>query len=849
MCRIWLIVCLASVLSACSPPKAPIQTAPTPSLPRTPTFAYPAPRIDTQSIQPTSKSSLNTSSTPAYPAPMSSSISFPTIYKYRFVDAQNGWLQTLDGRLLRSEDEGHTWFDVTPDGISIADSFFLDRSTAWVTLANGPYSHTLYRTTDGGRTWGAFDISIYSNLVGFSPFLTFTDAQHGWAVGGADCSNAANGAGCPFPIYQTDDGGQTWSAPETISYPQALLPGSPKYGIPLTIQSPTTIWAASWYYDIPNPITFYLTRDASRTWKKVSIPNAAVERVSGTPGALPTVIPGGPPSFSLQMPTFLSDREGFFATVTQLAGQMVLTVYRTQDGGETWTPAPSPLTLPARVWGINLEFLTREDWYSACFNIQPSQLSICSTHDSGRTWQVIQPEPTIYEAQPPYFVSFQFINANNGWGVLHTRLSNREEQLALYHIQDDGRTWTPLNPSLIPNPTTPNPTLFPTAVVSGLPKETPTPAPAATSTPGSFPSLHWADWIDLQHGWALTVPGDDPARSNRLLKTTDGGSTWKDVTPPHLVTVTGNGIYFTYFPLDAQTLWEVRNPGFSTDEKDQIFHTTDGGQTRESFPAPFVWGTVRFFDTQHGWTVAVPSPPSMGEVWLELYRTSDAGHTWKQLTPPPALGGGDPNLKPGTFHPSNAGFSFQDARTIWLNGMGNFSSSTNTLELSVSRDDAETWQSREVQLPEGLTYDFISVVRFLNEKNGFFYASFTRQGEEGSPVSPGFLVFETTDGGATWKAHPSVEGVKIGDIQFVTPKDWFVNLYYGALLTHDGGQTWRVQMNQPGEILPCIPNFLDGKRGFALIGKLITEDQPYTFNLYQTVDGGDTCRAINPVLK
>jgi hypothetical protein len=88
----------------------------------------------------------------------------------------------------------------------------------------------------------------------------------------------------------------------------------------------------------------------------------------------------------------------------------------------------------------------------------------------------------------------------------------------------------------------------------------------------------------------------------------------------------------------------------------------------------------------------------MGEDFLEIYRTSDAGHTWKQLIPPPALGGGDPNLKPGKFHLSNAGFSFQDARTIWLNGIGNFSSSAHTLELSISRDDAQTWQSKEIRL-------------------------------------------------------------------------------------------------------------------------------------------------------
>jgi photosystem II stability/assembly factor-like uncharacterized protein len=350
---------------------------------------------------------------------------------------------------LRSADGGHTWLDTTPAGIRVANSFFLDRLTAWLTSADGIYSRTLYRTTDAGQNWESFDIPIHYNLVSFSPFLNFTDAKHGWAVGVQDCTNIANGAGCPFPIYQTDDGGQTWSAPKTISYPQALLPGPPKYGIPLTIQSPDVLWVATPFVDISNPIIFYVSRDASRSWKKEIIQNAAAQRTSGKPGAFPTALPGRMPNnIFLLMPTFFSDREGAFATVTQLSDQTILTVYLTKDGGETWTPASNPLTLTGCIWGINIEFLTREDWYTPCFNIQPGQLSILSTYDGSRTWQVIQPNLDIYESQFPYFGSMQFINANDGWGILQTRLSNGEGQISLYRITDGGRTWTPLNPTL-----------------------------------------------------------------------------------------------------------------------------------------------------------------------------------------------------------------------------------------------------------------------------------------------------------------------------------------------------------------------------------------------------------------
>lgn len=83
----------------------------------------------------------------------------------------------------------------------LSDVYFINSDTGWV-AGNG----IILNTTDGGGNWTVQDSSdVYFNAI------TFTDMNHGWAVGYMD--GAYYGA-----IYHTIDGGQTWYLSDSTRY-------------------------------------------------------------------------------------------------------------------------------------------------------------------------------------------------------------------------------------------------------------------------------------------------------------------------------------------------------------------------------------------------------------------------------------------------------------------------------------------------------------------------------------------------------------------------------------------------------------------------------------------------------
>jgi hypothetical protein len=247
----------------------------------------------------------------------------------------------------------------------------------------------------------------------------------------------------------------------------------------------------------------------------------------------------------------------------------------------------------------------------------------------------------------------------------------------------------------------------------------------------------------------------------------------------------------------------------------------------------------------HGWAIASPNVGA-GNAWMELYQTFDGGQTWTQLMPPPAFGGGAANLTPGYFYISSSqGFSFQDPTTIWLGGGYLY---TNILTLIYSQDSGNTWQSQELALPDGLQDMKASVPVFLNSKDGFFSVQYKRPSTPGIEAQPGLLIFATKVGGASWIVRSRLEGVDSYRIDFVTQTDWYAYLADQLLATHDGGQTWQAQAFPTTKYGDCRPNFVDGKHGWASVGQS-TSGTENRNSLFRTDDGGETCEAVNPVLK
>jgi hypothetical protein len=188
------------------------------------------------------------------------------------------------------------------------------------------------------------------------------------------------------------------------------------------------------------------------------------------------------------------------------------------------------------------------------------------------------------------------------------------------------------------------------------------------------------------------------------------------------------------------------------------------------------WDPIAFGDSI-AWirTDDVPGSPR-GAAWPgRLYRTEDAGQTWRAVQP--------------------AGFTqtwanaFVDANTAYVKvGAGT--------SIAFTHDGGASWTTTTLAAGTGGAPEF----EFMDAMHGF--VTFVDPTLDGAPGGTGLLVFTTTDGGATWtgpvrskqprlvdgssKLEPP-HGAYLVDVAGKAPSRPFQNDFY---LSADGGQSW-----------------------------------------------------------
>ncbi len=120
-----------------------------------------------------------------------------------FTDTLTGWVITDDGKILKSNDGGYSWGEISQvdTAVSFGDLYFRNHLEGWIVGGNiiiNPggqiESGFIKRTIDGGNSWHLvnFDSTIVKTQIRFS------DSLHGLVVG------------WHRHIYTTHDGGITW---------------------------------------------------------------------------------------------------------------------------------------------------------------------------------------------------------------------------------------------------------------------------------------------------------------------------------------------------------------------------------------------------------------------------------------------------------------------------------------------------------------------------------------------------------------------------------------------------------------------------------------------------------------
>jgi len=332
--------------------------------------------------------------------------------------------------------------------------------------------------------------------------------------------------------------------------------------------------------------------------------------------------------------------------------------------------------------------------------------------------------------------------------------------------------------------------------------------------------------LNKTHGWALS--------DTSVLKTSDGGNHWNDVTP-------ANGGISKGFFLNDQDAWGVsfptqQNAGLPAGNLVNILRTTDGGKSWQSstIQSETVTDAYPFFlNASDGWLQTFgqlgmgDQPPSA------IFHTTDGGQQWKFLgntypSEPSDCEAPAPSGPPCNPLIHSSGISFSDAQNGCESGLGGAGTTEARPVLDVTHDGGQTWHSLSLPaLPGAGNIGMIPTTPpVFFGKNGLL------------PVSVrdiGFDLYVTHDGGQTWTPTKLVTRngqssftVYVADMQHAWATSG-TDLY----ATSDGGQSWT---NLPPTPLPISTlDFADANNGWAITPA----------NLLYTTDGGSTWQPIN----
>ncbi|MBI3739110.1 MAG: hypothetical protein HY258_08710 [Chloroflexi bacterium] len=334
-------------------------------------------------------------------------VSAPGLAALHMVDENNGWGIT-DTQVVRTDDGGVTWYDVSPSGVNslgyAANFDFLDPTHGWVMLADqtDPFKGTMYRTTDGGATWTTVTVPFGGGD------LQFLDANDGWVM----ASLGAGAGSMGVAVFQTTDGGMTWTQTYTNDPNQqgagdSLPLGGLKDG--MTALDMQTAWIGGVTY-APGVIYLYQTKDGGHTWNQS-----------------PIQIPAGydEAEFETIGPKFITSSNAYLPVHVSSQNGVMLAIYVSRDGGQSWLLTPTMIPQ-----GGSMDFVSADDgfvWNGTSFYI---------THDGAQSWTTISPDVAFGDS----FAGMDFVNASTGFVLTNDVTGTRN----LYKTTDGGATWNVL---------------------------------------------------------------------------------------------------------------------------------------------------------------------------------------------------------------------------------------------------------------------------------------------------------------------------------------------------------------------------------------------------------------------
>jgi hypothetical protein len=256
-----------------------------------------------------------------------------------------------------------------------------------------------------------------------------------------------------------------------------------------------------------------------------------------------------------------------------------------------------------------------------------------------------------------------------------------------------------------------------------------------------------------------------------VLRTTDGGENWSDVTG----NLSGLDAYCISAANDQRS-WIGTGDG-------RIFVTTDGGVRWQEQPyadpqSPFIDG-VWFFDPYNGY--ALGDPPSGSSKYVVL-QTSDGGFTWEHLASEPVGASGEAGW--------NNSFWWADVSHGWFG--------TNKNRVWRTSDGGITWSFASTGGTNSLGVSF-------------------RDSRTGVAVHDDGSVARTTDGGGTWSRTTIASSGPLWAVSYApgSPSAWTINTSR-PYRTRNDGATWTTEGLYPFAGSLRHITFADSGRGWLV---------------------------------
>jgi photosystem II stability/assembly factor-like uncharacterized protein len=289
---------------------------------------------------------------------------------------------------------------------------------------------------------------------------------------------------------------------------------------------------------------------------------------------------------------------------------------------------------------------------------------------------------------------------------------------------------------------------------------------------GSDQQYRGLDAVDKRTAW---VGGSD----GEVLRTTDGGRTWKDVSPPDTV-----GLLFR--DVEAESAHRAHVLAIGEGEASRIYRTTDAGRHWDLVfvnddPAAF-YDCMDFFDG--GRRGLALSDPVGGK--FRILGTFDSGRSWHVL---PTYG--MPEAVEGEFAFAASGTCLvtHGDRDAWIGSGGTAS------RVFHSRDGGFTWNVRNAPIPAAAAGGVFSLA-FRSRDDGVMVGGDFTLPDNGVDAS-GF-----THGGDRWRSGGDLSGYRSG-------VDWLGETLIavgpnGSDVSYDGARRWKAFDDAAYDAVDCV---------------------------------------------